>query len=231
MAEGYETDDEQIEVLKKWWSDNGTSTLVIIAISVISVLGWQGWQNRQQQELGASSSIYENMLVAARGTNGVVTQEQKSTANHLANTLKTDFPSSTYARFAALYIAKFAVEANNYAEAEEALQWILDNGAIDDILLQTKLRLARVFYAQDKYSEALSQLQGDASIYAAAFEEVRGDVFNAQGDFKKAELSYIKASELNLQLEKPANNPLLNLKIQRLKSKVSNSSSATEEEM
>jgi predicted negative regulator of RcsB-dependent stress response len=231
MAEGYQTDDEQIEVLKKWWSDNGTSTLVIIAITVISIFGWQGWQKQKQQDIGTASAIYQNMIVAARGSNGVLNGEQRTTAKHLANTLKTDFSDSTYAKFAALYIAKLAVEANNFSEAEEALHWILDSGAIDDVKLQARLRLARVFYAQDKYTEALEQLEGNTSVYASAFEEVRGDILNAQGDSKGASLSYQKAAELNQQLDSAANNPLLNLKIQRLESKLSSQSLSPAEDV
>lgn len=231
MAEGYQSDDEQIETLKKWWSDNGTSLLVIIAISVISILGWQGWQKQKQQEIGTASAIYQNMIIAARGNNGVLTEEQRTTASHLANTLKTDFSDSTYAKFAALYIAKFAVEVNNFPEAEAALEWILDSGAIEDVKLQAKLRLARVFYAQEKHAEALAQLEGNTSVYAAGYEEVRGDILSAQGDFKGASLSYQKASEYNQQLDSPANNPLLNLKIQRLESKLSSETSPADEEV
>ncbi|MFT7127963.1 MAG: putative negative regulator of RcsB-dependent stress response [Gammaproteobacteria bacterium] len=231
MAEGYQTDDEQIEVLKKWWSDNGTFLLVIITIAVISVLGWQGWQKQQQQDMGTASSIYQNMIIAAQGNNGILTAEQRTTASHLANTLKTEYSDSTYAKFGALYIAKFAVEANNFSEAEVALQWILDSGAEEDIKLQAELRLARVFYAQDKYTEALEQLEGSSSVYAAAYEEVRGDILNAQGDYKGASLSYQKAVELNQQLDSPPNNPLLNLKVQQLESKLSNQSLSSDEDV
>lgn len=231
MAEGYQTDDEQLDALKKWWSDNGTSLLIIVAISIISVLGWQGWQKQKQQDISTASAIYQNMIVAAQGSNGVLTNEQRTTASHLANTLKTEFSDSTYAKFAALYIAKFAVEADNFAEAEAALQWILNSGALQDVKLQAKVRLARVFYAQEKYAEALAQLEGNASVYASAFEEVRGDILNAQGDYKGAGLSYQKASELNQQLDNPSNNPLLNLKIQRLESKLSSELSSADEEV
>jgi len=220
MAEGYESDDEQIEALKDWWQENGTSTLVTIVLALVGYFGWTGWQSQQQEDIVTASSIYENMLVAAGSGNRALTDEQRSTANHLATTLKADFPSSTYAQFAALYKAKLAVEDKDLVAAEQELQWVMDSDAIPDIVLQAKLRLARVLYAQGKYPAALLLLDNSNAIYAAAFEEVRGDIHNAQGEPDSAKLAYLKASELNQQAENPSPNPLLELKIEQLNSKL-----------
>jgi len=220
MAEGYESDEEQIEALKKWWQDNGTSTLATVALALILYFGWQGWQSQKQEDIVTASSIYQNMLAAVGSGNSVLTDEQRSTANHLATTLKTDFPGSTYAQFAALYKAKLAVEAKDLAAAEQELQWVMDGDAIPDIVVQAKLRLARVLYAQEKYPAALLLLDNSNAIYAAAFEEVRGDIHNALGEPDNAKLAYLKASELNKQAENPSPNPLLELKIEQLNSKL-----------
>jgi len=220
MAEGYESDEEQIEALKKWWQDNGTSTLATVALALILYFGWQGWQSQKQEDIVTASSIYQNMLAAVGSGNSVLTDEQRSTANHLATTLKTDFPGSTYAQFAALYKAKLAVEAKDLAAAEQELQWVMDGDAIPDIVVQAKLRLARVLYAQGKYPAALLLLDNSNAIYAAAFEEVRGDIHNALGEPDNAKLAYLKASELNKQAENPSPNPLLELKIEQLNSKL-----------
>jgi len=220
MAEGYESDEEQIEALKKWWQDNGTSTLATVALALILYFGWQGWQSQKQEDIVTASSIYQNMLAAVGSGNSVLTDEQRSTANHLATTLKTDFPGSTYAQFAALYKAKLAVEAKDLGAAEQELQWVMDGDAIPDIVVQAKLRLARVLYAQGKYPAALLLLDNSNAIYAAAFEEVRGDIHNALGEPDNAKLAYLKASELNKQAENPSPNPLLELKIEQLNSKL-----------
>lgn len=220
MAETYKTDDEQLDELKKWWRENGTSTVTTIALAVAGVFGWQGWQKSQQAELDAASAIYQNLLDNA-ASSASMSVEQRATATHLADTLKEDFPNSTYADFAALYKARFAVEIKNLPMAESELRWILDGGATNEIILQTKLRLARVLYGQEKYDEALAQLEGDAAAgYAASYAEVRGDIYDAQGNTEKALLSYQKAKDLNAQAEKPVANPLLNLKFEQLSSKV-----------
>ncbi|MFT5579217.1 MAG: putative negative regulator of RcsB-dependent stress response [Paraglaciecola psychrophila] len=226
MAEGYESDDEQIEALKQWWHEHGTSTVVTVVVALACYFGWQGWQSQQQESVVTASSIYENMLVAAGPGDGTLTSEQRSTANHLATTLKQDFPDSTYAQFAALYKAKLAVAAKNLTDAEQELQWVMDSADNADIVLQATLRLARVLYAQQKYPEALALLDNDNAVYAAAFEEVRGDIYNAQGERDKAKLAYLKASELNQQAQSPSPNPLLELKIEQLNSKLELTSTA-----
>lgn len=214
MSQEYSTDDEQVEALKKWWRENGKSTVIAIVVAISGVLGWQGWQKQQQAEIAAASAVYQNMLTAVESQ--PLTDEQKATANHLAETLKQDFPASAYAQFAAFYKAKFAVEANNLELAETELRWVLDSKATSEVVLQAKLRLARVQYAKQQFDEALATLSGDAQGYAAAFEELRGDIYRAKGDDDQARLAYQKAKDLNQQAQNPVNNPLLNLKAEQL---------------
>ena len=216
MAEGYQTEDEQVEALKKWWKENGKSTLATIAIAIAGVFGFQGWQQQQQAEVDAASAIYQNLVIATTGQNGTTTAEQTATANHLADTLKTDFPSSTYARFAALYKAKLAVSAKDLTGAEQELRWLLASGPSAEITVQTRLRLARVLTAQGNHDTALKELLGDSGAYASAYEELRGDIYVAQGNKAEAALAYQKALELGRQGTNSASNPLLTLKIQQL---------------
>ncbi len=230
MAEGYQSDDEQVEALKKWWNENGKSTLVTIVIAIAGVFGYQGWQKQQQAEVDAASAIYQNLLSATGGQNGTATTEQIATANHLADTLKADFPGSTYARFAALYKAKLAVNDKDLAGAEEELRWVLASGPSAEITVQSKLRLARVLSAQGKYDDALKELQGDSGAFASAYEEVKGDIYLAQGNKADAALAYQKALELEQQGTNPASNPLLALKIQQLATQDSAAASSDAEE-
>ena len=216
MAEVYQTEEEQVEALKKWWKENGKSTVISIVVAIAAVVGWRGWQEQQQGNIDAASAVYQNLLSASQGQNGTVTAEQLTTANHLAETLKQDYPNSTYAHFAALYKAKFAVEKNDLATAESELRWILATGTTAELTLQTQLRLARVLYASEKYDDALGQLSSSSPAYAASFEEVRGDIYLAQGQADQARLAYQKAVELSQQGPQSASSPLLEMKLQQL---------------
>ena len=214
MSQEYSTDEEQVEALKRWWRENGKSTVISIVIAISGVLGWQGWQKQQQAEVEAASAVYQNMLTVVESQ--PMTDEQRATANHLAETLKKDFPSSTYARFAAFYKAKFAVEGKDLDAAETELRWVLASNASAEINVQAKLRLARIQYAKQELDAALATLEGDTLGYAVAFEELRGDIYNAKGDVSQARLAYQKAIELSQQAENPITNPLLKLKAEQL---------------
>jgi predicted negative regulator of RcsB-dependent stress response len=218
MAEAYRTEEEQVEAIKKWWKENGMSTVVSIVIAIALVFGWQGWQKSQQGKKDAASVMYQNLVTVANSNNGNLTDEQKATAKHLAETLKTDFPGSTYAQFAAFYSAKFAVEAKDLETAESQLRWVIDNKPGEEFLIQAQLRLARVVLAKDDYEQALQLLNRDAKGYAGAYEEVKGDVYRAQGDTDLAISAYEQAVQINQRSEKKTQNPLLDMKIQQLKS-------------
>ena len=216
MSEGYQTEEEQIEAIKKWWKENGTSTLVGIALAVAAVFGWQGWQKQQQQDAYNASALYQNLISLVDQSQGPLSGEQLATATHLADTLKADFNKSTYANFAALYKAQFAVAVNDYDAAETELRWVLNQNTTEEIVAQARLRLARVLTVKKQYDEALALLSTTAPGYEALYNEQQGDVYLAQGKILEAKNAYDMAKSKNNESEKPVNNALLDLKLQQL---------------
>ena len=173
MSDSYRTEEEQVEALKAWWRENGKSTVVAIALAVMGVFGWQGWQKQQQADQSTASAIYQNLLTAANGDNGQATLAQIATANHLADTLKADYTGTTYAHFAALYKAKFAVDDNDLNAAAAELQWVLDNGAMDEVRIQARLRLAKVLLAEGQMDEAMKLTIGENRVIAPHLMKLR----------------------------------------------------------
>lgn len=216
MADGYNSEDEQVEALKKWWNENGKSTVITIVVVLAAVFGWRGWQEQQSAEVEAGSLMYQSLLMAVSANGGELTETQKATAQHLADSLKTEFPNSSYATYAALFNAQFAVDSDNLELAAEELSWVLSREPGRELYLQVTLRLARVYSAQGKSAEALALLDIDAGVYAAAFEEIRGDIYKSQGQFNEALMAYQKASELSMQVDPPVANSVLALKLEHL---------------
>ncbi len=226
MAESYQSDEEQIEALKKWWDENGKSTVIAIVVSILAVFGWQGWQKQQQADMDAASSIYQNLLAAANGANGEPSKEQLTTANHLAETLKSDFSGSSYAQYAALYKAKFAVANSDLESAEQELQWVIDSNPDQALMVQTRLRLARVLYSLERYDDALGELGHESTGFESAFDEVRGDILLAKGEKEEALSAYQQARSSSAADLSAPRNPVLDLKIQQLESTDSASTAA-----
>ncbi|MBB3045957.1 putative negative regulator of RcsB-dependent stress response [Litorivivens lipolytica] len=215
--ETYRTDEEQVEALKKWWADNGKSTVLGIVVAVAAVFGWQGWQKQQEGKLAEASASYQSLLEA---DSAAETDSSKvTTAQHLAETLKADYPGTTYAIFGAMYKAKYAAQINKWEEAEAELRWVLDQKPNDPLLLQAKVRLAHVLLAQKRYEDAQNILAGsELGSYAALIAETRGDILMAQGDKAGALAAYEQAKTELAALENASQNPLLEMKINDLQS-------------
>ena len=43
-------DEEQLEALKKWWSESGKGVLAGLGIGLAGVLGWSSWQTWQRNQ-------------------------------------------------------------------------------------------------------------------------------------------------------------------------------------
>ena len=191
MAE-HLTEDEELQVLKQWWRENGRSTILVIVVCIASYFGWQFWKSHQQQQAEAAAVIYDDLLQAITSTPGQpLTEENRKTADYLIGQLKTEYGSSLYALSAAMYAAKIAVEVNELESAAENLKWALDqshSSETDNIL---RLRLARVMTALQDYDQALTYSEYDTNDdFTSLFATVRGDAYLAKGDIQAARAAY-----------------------------------------
>ncbi len=217
MAE-HLSEEEQLEALKRWWSENGTSTVVGVILAISGYLGWGFWQDKQQADAEAASANYETLMEAVAVEPGQLLPEDKlATANHLADELKTQHSSSLYASQAALFKAKLAVQSGNLTAAAEELQWVIDRNVEPALTLLTRSRLARVQMDLGEYDQALTTVDDtNSGSFKAMFAEIRGDVFLAQGKNSQARASYQLALD-NLITEQASRRPLLEIKIGDLK--------------
>jgi predicted negative regulator of RcsB-dependent stress response len=195
-VEAFRTEEEQVEAIKRWWDENGKSTIAAIVLALAAGFGWQGWQGYQVDQRQAASDVYQAMLQALSGADqGAIDHSQ---AIELAGELKRDYVGSTYAQFAAMQLARIAVQDGNLATAEAELRWVLEKaGKGSDIARITELRLARVLASRGDAEQALAILGGDGdNPYAASYEAARGDILLAQGRDDDAREAYIRARNL-----------------------------------
>ncbi len=182
----YRTEEEQIELLKKWWRENGKSTVAGVVIALAGYAGWMGWTSHPQSTMAAAADQYQQMLVLAE------TPDDQGKAAEMAEQLRNQHPRTVYGVFAALYLAKNAVLANDLVRAGELLAWAREQNVDPSLNPLVSLRQAQVLYAKGEYEQALSALSGirvgDAWEPAAA--ELRGDVLLAQGKPAEARASY-----------------------------------------
>jgi predicted negative regulator of RcsB-dependent stress response len=205
----YNTDEEQIEALKNWWSENGTQLMVGLIVALTAVFGYQSWQGSVREDGEAASALYED-LRAAISTGRELSEVQITTARYLADTLIKDHEASAYAKFAAMQMAKLSVEQGELDQAEKDLRWVMDH-ADDTTQSLARLRLARVLFARGDQEGALALIETvDEGAYKSSYSEVRGDFYNQMGRPAEARQAYQTA--LN-ELQEAGSNPLLQMKL------------------
>jgi len=188
------TDEEQLQALKNWWKENGSSIVIAVLVGLIAYFGFQWWQNQQQQSAEQSSTIYSELLEVVNVSSDVaLSDEKKATAAYLTKQLQDDYPGSQYALNASLFAAKIAVDSSDLENAETHLQWAVAN-ANDHLKALAQLRLARVYVSQGKQSDALSILNtNDVDSFASLYSELRGDILLLSDDFAGARIAYQEA--------------------------------------
>jgi predicted negative regulator of RcsB-dependent stress response len=212
----YRTEEEQVEALRRWWDENGKSTIAAIVIALSVGFGWQAWKANVQRQQENASDIYQAMLQAMGS--GDASAEQASAGIGLAQQLKADYGGSTYAQFAALHLARIAVDNKDLPEAEAQLRWVLgkaDRGS--DVALVAQMRLARVVASSGDTDQALAILQEvDEGPYQASYAVARGDILLALGRDDDARVAYNQARMLAGSGQGQINMPALEQKLQSL---------------
>ena len=213
----YESDEEQIEALKRWWKENGVSLLTGIVIVLVVLFGSRQWQSMQLARAEAASELYENMmpLVAEFQTNGL-NDAGMVTLEESYNLLRNDHTDTIYTKYAAMMMASVYVIQENYDQAAAELNWILENPdlgfmkrAEEELFLGARLRLARVMLAQGQAQEALDLMNAvDPLELESGYAEVQGDAYLQLGQVEQARSAYERAISIG-----QGNNSFIELKL------------------
>jgi predicted negative regulator of RcsB-dependent stress response len=202
------TEQEQVEQLKKWFQLYGIPALLGVLAGVIIFYGWNYYQSYRSRILSHASRVYDEMLTD-RAQNNI-----KETAVQ-AEKLFSHYPSTPYGEMAALMLAREAVDQKNMAEAHKHLSWVLDNSHTAAIRQIARLRLARLFIAEQKPDEALAQLKKiDDKSFSGLIDEVLGDAYLAKNQIAEAREAYQHALQGLPNSEEIR--PLLEMKLNNL---------------
>ena len=199
---------EQAEYVKKWCREYGFGILIGIIFAVFISWGWNYWRQAKENNLLKASMQYERLIAA------ITTSENTVILNKLAEGLLKNYPYTPYASLAALQLAKLAINQNNLSDAENRLFWVIDHGHNHALQSIARLRLARIFLAQNQAKEALNILaKNEDKTYFPIFLEEKGDILNNLGHSKEALQSYLAAKRA---FGNTIGRPLLEMKINNL---------------
>lgn len=180
----YQTEDEQVEELKKWWKENGKSIIGGAVVGLALVVGWQGWGRYTEGQAELAAEYYSEFSRTARSGAAEQAVEQ-------GRRLMQQFDGSAYASYAALQLARLAYQQGRPEQAAEHLQWVIDH-AIDPALAEVgRLRLGQLLLDQGDLDGARAQAAAvSAGAFAGQAAELRGDIAVAAGDLAAAAAAY-----------------------------------------
>ena len=217
----YQSDEEQVELLKNLWKDYGQPVMLGIAVTLAAVSGYQYWQKTQQADIASASMLYQNLLNTVEPVlSGQVemTIEQQATVGHVVATLQKDHANSQYAELATLFLAQQQVRDNQLAAARDSLEWILARKPAPEMQIMATVRLGRVLLSEsaDNSQQVLDSLNAlpSGNAYLTTVEAVKGDAYLALGDRQQARAAYRKA--IDAAEANGLNRPVLQLKLDDL---------------
>lgn len=202
----YDTEEEQVEALKRWWKENGTATIVGLVMGVVIILGWNYWQDHKKTQAVQASAAYDQLLKA-------LDEDKKDTAEKLTERMQEQFKGTEYAAFSGLFQAKLKSQQGDFAAAKQILKTVAaePNKQLSNI---AKIRLVRLMLATGEYEQGLQVINEvdakAAASFSADYDELVGDLYVALDRLDEARTSYQNA------LRNGQQSPLLQFKIDDL---------------
>jgi predicted negative regulator of RcsB-dependent stress response len=205
-VEIYETEEEQVEALKRWWKANGASVISGIVLAVVIILSWKYWENYQADLTIEASNLYGELLSAQK-------EGKTESALKIADRLVQQYETTPYAEFSVLFQAKIKVDNNDYDAAKVFLKKLVASAA-GEINHIARIRLIRLFLATEDYDTGLQLIAEvnptQAESFEGIYQELTGDLYVALDRRGEARTAYQNA------VRKGRNTPLMQLKINDL---------------
>ena len=182
-----QSEKEQLEEMRAWWSDYGKVVIAGIVIGIAGLIGFNQYNANILQAQVEASELYETLV-------GHVIDGDLDGAEFVADDLAANYANTAYAAQSKLALARLYMDQNRDQDAADTLQELLAMSADEGLQNIGRLRLASLLLYQDKPQEVIDLFEGvDAPSFAALMNEALGDAYTALGDYKQAADAYNRA--------------------------------------
>lgn len=183
----YASEDEQVEILKKWWQQNGRSVIIGAVIGIGGVLGWKAWIDYKDNRLQQASSQYSQMVQSVKN-------KKFDLAQNISKQLIDAYDNSPYAGLSALLLSKVKYEQGQKEDALQQLNWVMNNTKATYMKHLARIRSARIMLDTGKADAAKSLIEKvEQDKFTSLYEELLGDIYTSLNDHELARKAYQKA--------------------------------------
>jgi len=159
-----DTEEEQVDKIKKWWNSNGKQIIGGAVLGLVGVFGWNSYGDYQDSQALNARTLY-------------LSYASDSTNIGAYDKLIKDHSSSSYSDQATFLMAKYLFEAGNYALALDSLKPLISRENV--VIASTAiLRSASLHLQLGEHNEALAILDIDAGEgFSGLFYNLMGDIY------------------------------------------------------
>jgi predicted negative regulator of RcsB-dependent stress response len=180
-------EQEQVDALKSWWSENGKWVIGAVVIALLGYSGVQFWKNHQAEQAGEAAKLYAEVMKQ-------MASNDPKRVNDAAAALVDKFGSSAYAPRAQLLAVQANLQAKDTTRAKTQLQWIVEHAAEPALQDTARLKMASILLDEKKFDDALTQLNAaHPEAFTGLYADLKGDVLAAQGKTAEAKTAYKEA--------------------------------------
>ena len=171
------TEEEQVEQIKKWWNSNGKQIIAGAVIGLAGIWGWNTYSDYQDKQSLNARSLY---LSYASDSNNLGAYDR----------LTTDFSSSSYSDQAILLMAKYLFDAGSYTQALGVIKPLIINPS--SVIANTAaLRAASIHLQLGQHDQALFILEGQSEDgFSGLIYNLMGDIYLDLGSRSEAQKYY-----------------------------------------
>lgn len=172
-----DTEEEQVEQIKKWWNSNGKQIIAGAVIGLAGIWGWNTYSDYQDKQSLNARSLY---LSFASDSNNLGAYDK----------LTTDFSSSSYSDQAILLMAKYLFDAGSYTQALGVIKPLINNSS-SVIVTTAALRVASIYLQLGQHDQALLILEGQSEDgFSGLIYNLMGDIYLDLGNRAEAKQYY-----------------------------------------
>lgn len=180
-------EQEQLDELKAWWKRWGNYVVFGVSALLIGVAGYQYWKTHTASQ-AAEAAVHFDALQEALGAG------DNKKAREQGAVLIDKFGRTPYATRAAMLLAGVNAGDKDMKSAKAQLEWAIANSKEAALRDASRLRLAGILLDEKQYDAALKQLSAaHTDAFGPRFDDLRGDVYLAQGKSAEARAAYSAA--------------------------------------
>lgn len=200
----YDTEEEQVAAIKRWWNENGASTITGVIMGGILIAAFNFWQSYTKDKAYQVSALYSELQVS-------FSKENNDSVQKITDKINKEYGNSAYSSYAALMLAKTKVQQNDLVAAQSILEEQVKVASSNELKNIARLRLIKVLQASGENEKGLQRIaetdQSSTKGFSASYDELKGDLYVALGRLGEARTAYQSA------LRAGARSPLLQLKL------------------